>query len=161
MALTVENANLVWQKANIALDALAVKGVTRDVIRALKAHLAQVKRNPDLAFVPITAAGIAGASGEVLVDAACKLYAVVAKKTATTTDDYLTIFDDASDDTGGATDGRIVLPFLASSEEGIYINPNGLDMAAGVVAKSYTDYDGTTDGSAANLENGFVIVGRP
>jgi hypothetical protein len=32
-------------------------------------------------------------------------------------------------------------------------------MAAGVVAKSYTDWDGTTDTSAGDAPNGFAIVG--
>jgi hypothetical protein len=129
------------------------------MLKTLFLHLASNKGNPDLAFLPITATSIDDAGGQVLVDAACTLYAVYGKKAATATDVYLGIFDDAADDAGAGTDGRVILPFLVSGEESFWFSPNGLPMAAGVVAKAYTDFDGTTDSTDTDCPNGFAIVG--
>ena len=154
MALTVESAGKVRQKCK---EFSKSPGIFY-MLKQLFLYLAANKGNPDLAFLPITATSVDDAGGQVLVDAACTLYAAYGQKTATTTDVYLVLFDDASDDSGGATDGRVVLPFLAASEEAFYFNPSGLTMAAGVVAKAYTDFDGTTDSTAADCPNGFCIV---
>ena len=158
MALTTVSSNLVWQEVKVVTPTSAPQFVV-DALRALKAHLSQIKGNPKLYLGRIDAASVDDAGGQVVVDAACKLYAVIAKKAATATDVYLTIFDDASDDTGGATDGRIVIPFLASAEWGVYFNPDGLALAAGCVAKAYTDYDGVTDSTAADCPQGWAIFG--
>lgn len=159
MALSLQNSNLVWQKAKIALDSLGAGPVATAALRALKEKLAGVGGNPDLQFVAIDATAIDDASGSVLADAACKVYGVYAKKTATATDVYLAILDDATDDTGVATDVRAIIPFLEASHEAIVIDPAGVAMGTGVVAKTYTDWDGTTDSAAGDSPNGFVIIG--
>ena len=159
MALSTEAANLVWQKAEAAQP--DYKPSIKNILRALKAYLAQSKANPDLQFGSIISTSIDAAGGQVVADAACKLYAVVAKKAATATDVYLVIFDDATDDAGAGTDGRVVIPFLVSGEYGIWINPDGLAMGTGIVAKAYTDFDGTTDSTAADCPDGFAIFGKP
>lgn len=155
MALTTQSANLVRQKTYMT-------NRNPGIFYALKAlflHLAANKGNPDLAIINIDGATADDASGQILVNAACTLYAVYGKKTATDTDSYLVLFDDAADDTGAATDARIVLPFLISGDEHIFIASNGIPMAAGLVAKTYTDFDGVTDSTAGDSPNGFVIVG--
>jgi hypothetical protein len=159
MALSLENSNLVWQKAKISLESLGADSVTIAAMKALKEKLAGVGGNPDLQFVPIAGTDADDASGKVLADVACKLYAVFGKKTATATDSYLSILDDATDDTGVATDVRAVLPFLEASHKVLFVEPDGLVMATGVVAKAYTDWDGTTDSSAGDAPNGFAIIG--
>lgn len=159
MSLSLENSNLVWQKVKASLDSLGADSVTIAAMKALKEKLAGVGGNPDLQFVAIAATSVDDASGSVLADAACKLYAVFGKKQATATDVYLSILDDATDDTGVATDVRVILPFLAASHPALFIEASGLDMATGVVAKAYTDWDGTTDSSSADTPNGFIIIG--
>ena len=154
MALTTESAGRVRQKTRVYTQSPAI-------LMALKAvflFLATTKKNPDLAFLPILGASADDAGGQVLVDAACTVYAVYGRKPATGTDAYLVLLDDATDDAGGATDARVVLPFLASEDEAFAIFPNGIACATGVVAKSYTDFDGTTDSTAGDAPNGFVIV---
>lgn len=158
MSLSLENSNLVWQKVRIALDTLGADSVARGAFKALKEKLASVGGNPDIQFVPIINTEVDDASGKVLADAACKLIAVFAKKTATATDAYLSILDDATDDTGVATDVRVVLPFLEASHQVTFIDPNGIAMATGVVGKSYTDWDGTTDTSAGDAMDGFILI---
>ena len=159
MALTLEAANNVWQKTNIALDSQAANSCIRDQFRALKAYLSQVKSNKDLQFVPILATDVDDASGKVLADVACTVYGVFLKKQATATDVFTYIFDDATDDTGIATDGRIMLATLVTGEQVAAFYPAGLAMAAGAVAKSYTESDGVTDSSSADTPNGFIIIG--
>lgn len=159
MALTVENSNLVWQKVKVSLDALGASPVAQAAFRALKERLAGVGGNPDLEFKAIDASVIDDASGSVLCTDPCKVYAVYGKKTATATDAYLAILDDATDDTGVATDVRIVLPFILASDEVFSINVTGFTHGTGVVAKTYTDWDGTTDSTAGDSPNGFAILG--
>jgi hypothetical protein len=159
MSLSLENSNLVAQKTKIALESLGASSVAVAAFKALKEKLAGVGGNPDLQIIVFAGTSADDASGIVLADAACKLYAVYGKKTATATDAYLAVLDDAADDTGVATDVRAILPFLEASHEAFIIDPAGVVMAAGVVAKSYTDWDGTTDTSAGDAPNGFAIVG--
>ena len=159
MALSLENSLLVWQKAKASMESLGADSVSIAAFKALKEKLAGVGGNPDLQFVPIAATDVDDASGKVLADVACKLYAVFGKKLATATDAYLAILDDATDDTGVATDVRVILPFLEASHKALFVEPDGLVMATGVVAKSYTDWDGTTDSSSADTPNGFAIIG--
>ena len=155
MALSTESATKVRQRVR---ENLRGPG-SFQLLKAFFLHLAANKGNPDLQFGTITATSIDDAGGQVVIDAACTLYAVYAKKVATATDVYLVIFDDATDDAGAGTDGRVVIPFLAASEEGLWFSPDGLVMGTGVVAKAYTDFDGTSDSTDTDCPNGFVIVG--
>lgn len=157
MSLSVENANLVRQKVKIALA--NAHPMTQAAFEAFQKYMATQKGNPDLQFIPFVGTSIDDAGGQVLADAACTVYGVWGKKAATATDVYLVLLDDATDDSGGATDARLSVAFLESGEEGLLLFPKGLTMAAGVVAKAYTDYDGTTDSSAGDCPDGFIIVG--
>lgn len=165
MAVTPVTANLAWQSVKMALakqqGATGIPQVIRNQFDALKAHLAQTKNNPDLLFIPYLSTDIDDASGVILADAACTLYAVFGIKQATDTDVYLHILDDAADDTGVATDTRVLLSFLLTKEVASAFYPNGIPMAAGVVAKAYTTAAGVTDSSSADTPNGFVLVGAP
>ena len=164
MALSLQDSNLVWQKVKIALasEPTGAGSFTPppaiDAFKSLKEYLATALGNPQLEFVPIDATDIDDASGKVLADVACTLYAVFLKKLATATDVYTHILDDATDDTGVATDTRVLLAMLESEESAFAIYPNGIPMAAGVVAKAYTTAAGTTDSAAADTPNGFIII---
>lgn len=155
-AASLESANKVWQRVNIALA--GASPCAQRQFRALKEWLSTQKGNPDLQFLPFVNTSIDDATGQALVGSAVRIVGIYGKKAATATDVYLAIFDDTTDDAGGATDGRIVLPFLEASEEQVFISPAGVSMAAGVVAKAYTDYDGTTDSTDTDCPSGFVIV---
>ena len=163
MALSTQAANLVWQKVDIALNSASLSAPIRQQFAALKAYLSQVKGNRDLEFVAFTDAGITGADGVVIADAACKLYAVFVQKdgtsgTGTATDSFVKAFDNATVDTT-ATDGRVVIPLLVAARTGVYFDHNGLDMAAGIVATAHTTYAGSTDSTAGDAGPGFIILG--
>lgn len=159
MALTVENANLVFEKARIAADSLGLNSGMRDALRALKAYLSQVKRNPDLAFVAISDLTV----DVVGVDAPCKLYGVFLKKQATATDSFYIAFDDAAND-ATAGDARLAIGLVTSGDQKAYVDPKGLDLAAGFVHGAYTALagaNGTTASTTGDGPNGFAIVGAP
>jgi hypothetical protein len=163
MAISLESAGKVRQKAyGLGLDPLVYRQ-----LQAFFQYWATTKGNADLQFIPFLGTSIDDAGGQVLADAACTLYAVYARKgtldqrtAGTATDAYLAIFDDATDDAGAGTDGRLVLPLMVASESAFYCTPAGIVMGTGVVAKSYTDFDGTTDSSAGDAPNGFVIIAQ-
>jgi hypothetical protein len=163
MAISLESANKVRQKTYAAgLDPLVYAQ-----LKAFFQYWATHKGNADLQFIPFASTSIDDAGGQVLADAACTLYAVYLRKgtidqrtAGTATDSYVAIFDDATDDAGAGTDGRLTLPSLTASESTLWSNSAGIVMATGVVAKAYTDFDGTTDSSAGDAPNGFVIIGQ-
>lgn len=156
MAVSAENANLVWQKAQIALDTLGASGCARDAFRALKAHLSQVKRNPDLQLIPFTEADADAAGGTAILSGAGKIYAFYVKKEDEGTDNMVFLYDDATND-GTAGDAFAGLDLTLAEEEAFAIYPNGYVLGTGIVVTQYSDGIGATDGS--NGGNGFVIVG--
>lgn len=161
MAISLESAGKVRSKVyEYGLNSLVFNQV-----KAFFQFWASHKGNADLQYVPFLGTTIDDANGQVLADAACTLYAVYGRKgtldgrtDGTGTDSYLVIFDDASNDAGGATDARLVLPFLIADEQQFWASHTGIACAAGVVAKAYDDFDGTTDSSAGDAPNGFVII---
>ena len=160
MALSTQSANLVWQKVKIAL-AGADPAVAR-VFADLKAHLAQIKGNPDLQFISFIDADITGTDGVVAADAACQLYAIYVKKdgtsgTGTATDAWLKAFDDATDD-GTTGDARVAIPLLVAADKAVYVDPDGLTMGTGVVLTAHTTMQGTTDSTAGDAGNGFILI---
>lgn len=157
--VSLENANLVWQKAAIALDSLGANKAMRETFRALKAYLSQEKRNLNLQFVAIDATLVDDANGVVLMDGPCRVYGMFLKKQATTPDVYLALLNDDTDDASPITDVRAVVGLQEASEQAALVYPAGAVMSVGVVGKSYTEFDGTTDSSSADTPNGFVILG--
>lgn len=162
MAISLESANKVREKTYaLGLDPLVYRS-----LQAFFQYWSSTKGNADLQYIPFTGTTIDDATGQVLADAACTVYVVYGRKgtldqrtAGTNTDAYLVIFDDATDDAGAGTDGRLTLPFLNASDSVFWIGPQGIPCPSGVVAKSYTDFDGVVDSSAGDAPNGFVIIG--
>ena len=162
----VENSNLVWQKAKIALDSLGASGAARDSFRALKAHLAQVKGNKDLRFTAITAASlITTDDGQGVGAGTARIYGVYYKKQDDATDAFVSIVDNGTDDNyyGGSLTGSVrhQTASLEALEEHIAIYPKGLSMANGIrVVTTTAAAAGTTVSVAeADTVNGFIISG--
>lgn len=164
MAISLESAGKVRQKVN----ALALDNLSYRTLQAFFQHWSTHKGNADLQYIPFIGTTIDDAGGQVLADAACTLYVVYGRKgtldqksagNGTATDSYLAIFDDATDDAGAGTDGRLVIPFLNAADNQLWVSSIGIPMPTGVVAKAYTDFDGTTDSSAGDAPNGFVVIG--
>ena len=153
MALSLEAAGKVRQKTRAQVRNPAI-------MYALKAFFLyhSQKGNADLELVYIDDADVTGALGVIAADAACVLYVAYVRKRATATDSFFKLFDDATDDTTAANE-RVSLSLLEASEDNIAIFPQGLDMATGVVATSHTTHNGTTDSTAGDSGDGFIIIG--
>jgi|PlaIllAssembly_1097288.scaffolds.fasta_scaffold00657_3 hypothetical protein len=153
MALSLENINLVKQRSRWQT---LKKPAQTEALRALWIHMEQ-KGNPDLQLVTFDQTGNADT---VIADAACKLYAVVFNKPATsTTAAWLKISDHA---TTAAAAGDLVIPLAAAAaaiKNGAIVCPDGLDMANGVTMASHTAVNGNTDSNDADAAAGFVIIG--
>jgi hypothetical protein len=161
-AFSLESAGKVRQKTyGLGLDPLVYRQ-----LQAFFQYWSTHKGNADLQFIPFTGTSIDDATGQVLGTGAGTLYAIYARKgsidqrtAGTATDAYVVVFDDATDDAGAGTDGRLVLPSLVASESTFYCTTAGIPLIDGLVVKSYTDFDGTTDSTAGDAPNGFCIVG--
>ena len=153
MALSLESADRVRQKTRGWNRNAGVNG-------ALKAffHFHAAKGNADLQYVSLDDADVTGTSGVVVADAAAVLYFAYMRKRATATDSYFKIFDDATDDATAASE-RVTMPLLEASEDHIFYAPQGIDMATGIVATSHTTHNGTTDSTAGDSGDGFIILG--
>jgi hypothetical protein len=156
MAISVENANLVWQKVAIALDSLGANKAVREQFRALKNYLAQEKNIQNLQFVAVSDL----TADTVIADAACKLYGVFFKKQATSTAATAKLNDSATT-AGGANgaDQTIALELNASGQQVALTYPAGQAMASGIAAASQTNAAGNTDSTTGDGPNGFIILG--
>ena len=154
MAITLESANLVRQKT---------RRYTRNplvswALKSFFSYHSSIKGNPDLQLVYVDDDGTTGADGVVVADAACVVYVAFVRKRATATDSYFKLFDNATVDTT-TTEQRLSMALLEASEDQIAIFPSGLTMASGVVATSHTNAQGTTDSTAGDSGDGFIIIG--
>lgn len=153
MALTLENALRVKQKATPEIR----KPAQQSLLRTLFSHIAQHRANPDLQFVAVT--GLNSADLVVAGDP-CRLYALLAKKpTASTTDAWLKGSDHA---TVAAANGDIVLKFVGTGgggQELAAIFPDGMLFNTGLTLGCHTTVNGNTDSASADAVNGFAIIG--
>lgn len=156
MALAVEDAGKVWQKAKGNL--MGANPAIQNAFLELRKYISTQKGNIQLQFIPFTEVQADAAGGTVLLAGAAKLYGAFVKKENSATDNFTWLYDDATDDTTAAN-ARVEFPLLIANDEQMYINPGGLDLATGIVVTQYTGPLGTTDGS--NGGSGFVIVGNP
>lgn len=165
MALVTQNANLVRQKAYNSVYGNGTTTLPNSpfnfyAFKDLFLHLAVNKGNPDLFYKNID--GLVNSSdggntvSQILVDAACTLYAVFLRKRGATE----TIIKGSNSATTAATDGTQDLAFaltVAGTELVVY--PDGRAMSAGLTVTEDTTRTGSTLTLAANRIDGFVIIG--
>src|SRR3990167_6103912 len=168
MALATENANLVRRKAMNYASALATgtsagSGDPSNVyaLKAFFLNLAANKGNPDLQFVTFNATdAVAGDGQDLGIDAACKLYLAYVKKTATATDSWFRVIDDADNDSEVVGDVAVEIKLGVASDQALLWFPNGIDFTDGVVVTfTTTPGDTATQSGAADAGNGFLILG--
>ena len=168
-----EPANNVWIRVQIALSSGvgAANGIgsaqaneaSARILQQVRLFLATQAFNPNLQFLTFTDAQVTTAGGVLLGTGTPRLYVIYAKKTGTSgvgtaTVSYLKFYDNATDDTTASAE-RIALPLLAAAEEVLYISPTAVAYANGIAVGADTTIAGTTDSTAGDSGNGFVIVG--
>lgn len=165
MALVTSNANIARQKAyNFVYSASPATGSDSPfnfyAVKALFLHLAVNKGNPDLFFKAIDGNFSSSDGGnnasQVLVDAACTLYAIFLRKRGTTE----TILKGSNHATTAGTDGTQDLAFaLTAAGTLVAVYPDGRAESAGLTITENTARTTSTLTLAANRIDGFVIVG--
>ena len=154
MAISIQSAGLVRQKALEYTKSPLVFRTLQDFF----SYHASAKNNADLQLILLDDTDLTGTDGVVAADAACTLYFVWLKKRATATDSYLKLYDDATDDSTAGNE-RVTIATLEASEDHLVVFPKGLTMATGIVATSHTSANGTTDSTAGDSGDGFIIIG--
>lgn len=171
MALTTQSAALVRQKAYNAVYGTGT-GTSSDsvspyhfyAIKALFLHLAANKGNPDLQFVPYSAEdAVTSTNGVTLCTEACTLYAWFekARRTSGTTAAFEWLWNGVAGggDSDPVGDEIAVQKFNATGQQFLLVHPNGYAVSTALSVVSTTAIDGTTESSAANAGDGFVIIG--
>lgn len=152
MAIAVVDPVLAWRRISTLLHSFSPSLQLQ--AQMLKSWLSQQLGNPDLQVVAFDRLS---SSEVVIADAACKLYAIFAKKvTATAT--FTKATDSAT--TSSDTAAEVVLKMAGANTYYASLFLNGLAMASGITMQGNTTADGGT-GSALDGANGFVILGAP
>lgn len=163
---SVEDANLVWQKANIAMDTLGASSEVRDAVRALKAYLSQARGNPQLRFTAIDATTVATTDdGQGVGAGTARVYFLFLKKKATSTAAYVSVVDNGTDDNyyGGSLTGSVRIQAALNEASWPFhaAYPKGLNIANGIrIVSTTAAAAGTTASSAADGPDGFMISGN-
>ncbi len=152
MALALENAGLVRQKTR----AITLNPAAFYTLKAFFLYWSSQKSNADLQFVPFTEAQADDADGTGIVDAACTVYFVYAKKNSSATDAYLKFYDSATVDTTAA-EQILAFPLFLADETIVYWSEKGHAMANGVTVTQHTTSIGVTDASEGG--SGFILIG--
>lgn len=158
MAFSGENANLTWQRVQIALDSLNASPHTVAAFKRLKSFLAQDKGNPNLQFIPIdkTVNGSDGGNADtVLCSGAARIYGFFVRKNTGTTAGYNKISNHAS---AIQAQGEIILADTQVSEESVFTSNKGKVFSTGLTYASVTAYNGTTHSTTANSCSGFALI---
>ncbi len=157
MALSLQDGIYVWQKVSKAL-AGANPGVSQP-FRELKTYIATQLGNPQLQFIPYTAAQVVVNTGFQAADAASTLYAMYAKgrRTTGTTAAFLSVH--AATTNGATTTTVVTTRFLATGQVFAAIYPAGVAVETALTISAATTVGGPTESSEADAADGFVIVG--
>lgn len=167
MANTLESAGRVRQKAYLAVYGNATGTSSNSnsplnfyAFKALFLHLATNKGNPDLAYKNVDGTYSSSDGGnnasQVLVDAACTLYAIFLRKVGSTESVFKWSANATTAGTDGTQDGAIAQTAAGSVFE---IYPDGRAIASGLTVTENTTRTGSTLTLKANRQDGFVIVG--
>ncbi len=157
MALTVQSGVQVWQKVKNAL--VGANPAHQNAFRVLREYLATQGGNPDLQFIPYTAAQAIVNLGTSLVGGACTLYGFYGKgaRTTGTTAAFAALHDAA--DNSATTTTIVTAKLNLTGQSFAIVEPTGFIVATDVVVSCATAVGGAVESAAADAMNGFVIVG--
>jgi len=157
MALSLQDGVQVWQKVKQALT--NANPATQNAFRVLREYIATQGQNPQLQFIPFTAAQAVTDTGFQAADVACTLYGayVNGARTTGTTSAFFAIHAAA---TNGATTTTILTErFKAAGQSFGAVFPSGMAVETALTVSFATAVGGATESAAADAGNGFVLVG--
>lgn len=157
MALTVQDGVQVWQKVKNAL--VGANPATQNAFRVLREYLATQGGNPQLQFIPYTAAQAIVNNGTSLVGGACTLYGWYAKGARVTgTTASFQALHDAADNTATTTTVATAKMNITGNQFAL-VEPTGFIVATDLVISAATAVGGATESAVADASNGFILVG--
>lgn len=155
MAFTGQDGVLVWQKVAKAL--LGANPAHAAAFRELKTYITTQGGNPQLQFVPYTAAQATTNGGTSLVGGPATLYGWYEKNARTTgTTSAFEALHNAADNNSAAAEAILQ---NATGQSFAVIHPTGQAFSTDITVSSATTIGGATESSAANAGNGFIVVG--
>lgn len=157
MAIALESANRVWQKAKPYLD--AATPAAKEALLQVKIYLATQARNPDLQFIPFSAEQIVTNGGYSPDVDACTLYVLYLKgrRTSGTTSSFVSVH--AATDNSATTTTIWTARFKAAGQAAFFASGAGIAVETELTVAAATAVGGATESSAADAADGFAIVG--
>jgi len=155
MALTLEAANLVAQKAKLSNPRSAKLQL---FLKTLLSYISQHKGNPNLQFVNFTQLTSAST---VIADAACKLYAIyVSRPSSTTQSAFVKLTnDETTAQHAGDQDFTFLAP-AAMAVNDLFTWPDGLTLSAGLAITSDTSAStSSVESTTVSRPSGWCIIG--
>lgn len=161
MALSLENGQNVWRKVDQFLASHDSGTATPSAVgafRALKEWLVTQKGNPQLQFIPFSAADIVTNTGYSPIGAvASQVYGLYAKNTGGSdgTDSFIALHN-ATDNASAALFAAVIQD---DNDEVVYTNAQGLAFGTDLTISAATTIGGSTESAEADAADGFVVVG--
>ena len=158
MAIALQDGVQVWQKVKQAL--VNANPASQAAFRVLREYLATQGGNPQLQFIPFTAAQAVTAGGYSPDVDACTVYGVYVKgaRTSGTTSAFFQVFAQA-DNTASTSLIIFGTRFKAAGQSVAAVFPSGLACETELTVAFDTTVAGDTESSAADAGNGFVLIG--
>lgn len=157
MALSTQNANIVWQKVKAQL--LNASPAIQNAFADLKAYLANQKGNPDLQFVQFTAEQVVTNGGYSPDIDGARIYGIYFKgrRTSGTTAAFGALHD--ATDNSATTTTVVTAKFNLTGQAFFATYPDGFLLATELTVSCATAVGGATESSAADAFDGFVVAG--
>ncbi len=164
MAVSTQSAGLVRQKAYNAVygggtSTVKISPYFFYAVKSFFLHMSMNKGNPDLQFLPYGTADSTTNGGTDLTGAAATLYAWFGsgQRTTGTTAAFEAIHDASSN---GATTTTVWTAKLNAAGQAFWVcEPNGRALATGCTISSATAVGGSTESTATDSSNGFIVIG--
>jgi hypothetical protein len=155
MALTLESANLVAQKAKISAPRAAKVQLG---IKHILSFIAQHKGSPNLQFVNFTQLT---SGNTVIADAACKLYAFfISRPSSTTLSAFVKLTNHASAAQHAGDQDFTFLTPAAVAVNDLYVWPDGFSLGTGLTITSDSSAStSSVDATTTSRPSGWAIVG--
>lgn len=157
MAFSGSDGVLVWQKVSKAL--LGANPQAQAAFRDLKNYMVTQGGNPQLQFATYTTTQATTNNGTDLIGGACTLYGWYGKaaRSSGTTASFMALHDAA--DNSATTTTVVTRKINLTGQQFAYTDAFGHACATGLTVSAATAVGGSTESSAADACNGFVIVG--
>lgn len=157
MAIALESGAAVWRKVEKALT--GASPAAQLAFKGLRRWLVEQNKNPDLQFIPFSAADIVTNTGYSPIGVPGSVYGIYVKNSGTGdgTDSFFALHN-AADNASAALFAAVIQD---DDDEIVALYPlsGGLAFGTDLTLSAATTIGGATESAEANAGDGFVIVG--